>query len=259
MRDWNADTYHRVSSPQLRWGLKVLDRLRLGGGERVLDVGCGTGRLTEHLAWRVPRGRVVGVDRSTNMLQAAHGYLSSLSNGRVVLTQADAARLPFTRVADAIFSTATFHWVLDHDALFASLLAALKPGGRLVAQCGGGPNIARLVARTSRMLAEPAWAPFFKGWTGPWLFADAATTARRLASAGFVAVDTSEEYAPVTFPSADAFKEFVSTVVCRPYLEQLPPDRHAAFMNALTDEYASDATPFELDYWRLNIAARRPA
>ena len=89
------------------------------------------------------------------MLQAAHGYLSSLSNGRVVLTQADAARLPFTRVADAIFSTATFHWVLDHDALFASLLAALKPGGRLVAQCGGGPNIARLVARTSRLIAEP--------------------------------------------------------------------------------------------------------
>src|SRR5262245_13304699 len=135
MREWNAaDTYHRVSEPQLRWGLKVLDRLRLTGDELVIDVGCGTGRLTEHVARRVPRGRVVGVDLSANMLQTAREYLTPIAGARVALVQADASALPFHQTADAIFSTATFHWVLDHDALFKGLFDALKPGGRLVAQ-----------------------------------------------------------------------------------------------------------------------------
>ena len=260
MREWNAETYHRVSSPQLRWGLVVLDRLRLIGDERILDVGCGTGRLTEHVAWRVPRGRVVAVDVSANMLKTAREYLGPLTGARVMLVQADASALPFHGTADAIFSTATFHWILDHEALFRNLLTALTPGGRLVAQCGGGPNIARLVARCSELISEAPFVPLFRGWKAPWEFADAATTARRLAAAGFVAVDTSEAYAPVTFPSADAFREFATHIVCRPYLAQIPdPGLQSRFMDVLVAQYAKDDPAFELDYWRLNLSARKPA
>ena len=133
MREWNADTYHRVSNPQFDWGLPVLARLPLEGHELVLDVGCGTGRLTRELAARVPRGRVIAVDRSANMLAVAGAYLAQ-SAVPVRLVQADAASLPFRGVADAVFSTATFHWVLDHPRLFGSVYAALKPGGRFVAQ-----------------------------------------------------------------------------------------------------------------------------
>jgi trans-aconitate 2-methyltransferase len=260
MREWtDADTYHRVSEPQLRWGLAVLDRLRLIGTERVLDVGCGTGRLTEHLAWRVRRGRVVGVDLSANMLNTAGAYLASVAAGHVSLVQADASALPFASTADAIVSTATFHWITDHERLFRNLLIALAPGGRLIAQCGGELNIRRLMERGERLIEEKAFAPHFSGWTRPWLFAGAAITAQRLARAGFVAVDTSEHYAPERFPSAETFRAFATNVVCRRYLERLPDTalRHR-FMDAIVDQYSRDSTPFELDYWRLNLSARKP-
>ena len=118
VREWNAGVYHRVSTPQFDWGVRVLDRLSLEGGELVLDVGCGTGRLTELLLARLPRGRVVAVDQSTNMLDAARAFLQDRFGPRVTFVQADASALPFPGAADAIFSTATFHWVLDHDRLF---------------------------------------------------------------------------------------------------------------------------------------------
>ena len=135
MREWNAETYHRVSNPQFDWGMVVLARLPLDGGECVLDVGCGTGRLTEQLLARLPLGRVIGIDQSSNMVSVAREYLKAQSD-RLQLLVADAAALPIREQADAVFSTATFHWVLDHPRLFRSLHDALKPDGRMVAQCG---------------------------------------------------------------------------------------------------------------------------
>ena len=135
-----------------------MGRLELAGDETLVDVGCGTGRLTERLLERLPRGRVVALDYSLRMLQVATTNLRPRFAGRVWFVRADGAGLPLRGAADVIFSTATFHWILDHDRLFRSLHAALAPGGRLVAQCGGGPNLARLIARMSALAAEPAYA-----------------------------------------------------------------------------------------------------
>jgi trans-aconitate methyltransferase len=137
MREWNAEAYHRVSNPQFDWGTVVLERLPLDGDETVLDIGCGTGRLTDKLLERLPRGRVIAIDLSANMIQTARDYLRPRHQSRVQLAIADAAALPLDESCDAIFSTATFHWVLDHPQLFRSLGRAMKPGARLVAQCGG--------------------------------------------------------------------------------------------------------------------------
>ena len=259
MREWNAGVYHRVSNPHLEWGLPVLDRLPLAGDETVLDIGCGTGRLTEKLLDRLPRGHAIGVDVSTNMLTVARDYLRPKFTSRIQFVFADAAALPFNARADAAFSTATFHWVLDHPRLFRSIYTALGPGGRLVAQCGGGPNLARVKDRCRAILAEPPFAAYFSGWAEPWEYADAETTERRLAAAGFVDVHTRVEPAPVVQPDGAAYKEFVTTVICRPYLAQLPDaalrDR---FIDELTRRAASTDPPFELDYWRLNIDAVKP-
>lgn len=258
MREWNAEAYHRVSDPQFQWGLSVLDRLPLAGDETVFDVGCGTGRLTGLLADRLPRGRVVAIDVSSNMLQVARETLGAREAGCASFVLADASALPAAGRADAIFSTATFHWLLDHDALFRSLHGALKPGGRLVAQCGGGPNIRRVHDRAAALMTEPAFAPYFTSWSEPWEFADAATTARRLKAAGFEEVQTSVEPAPVFQPDADSFAAFLTNVICRAHLACLPDgaDR-ATFVGELTRLAAADSPPFELDYWRLNIDARR--
>jgi trans-aconitate 2-methyltransferase len=254
--DWNATSYHELSTPQQAWGRRVLERIEAAGSEHALDIGCGTGRLTAELARMLPHGTVVGVDRSESMLEAAGAWLKTAAPGtRLVL--ADAAALPFTRAFDVVFSTATFHWVPDHGALFRSVILALKPGGRLVAQCGGGPNIALLHARAERLM-RTRYLPWFDGWRDPWYFADIESTRRRLAAVGFERIELSLEEAPTTFLSARAFAEFITTVCVRIHLERLPRIERQAFVDALTVEAAGDAPPFTLDYWRLNISAQRP-
>jgi trans-aconitate 2-methyltransferase len=258
MREWNAETYHRVSNPQFDWGTVVLARLPLDGDECVLDVGCGTGRLTEQLLARLPRGRVIGIDQSSNMVTVAREYLKPHGH-RLQLLVADAAALPIREEADAVISTATFHWVLDHPRLFRSLHDALRPGGRLVAQCGGTRNLARFHHRTEVLMRDAQFAPYFTKWSDPWEFADAETTARRLADAGFEDIQTSIEQSPVVFPEVETFRAFITNVICRPHLAQLPDvARRDAFISRLGALASNDTPPFELDYWRLNISARRP-
>lgn len=256
-REWNAAAYHQVSAPQTAWGQRVLARLTLRGDERVVDAGCGSGRLTASLAERLPRGHVVALDRSWNMLVVARTNLRPAFGRRVSFVQAALPDLPMTGWADVVFSTATFHWVADHPALFASLHRALAPGGRLHAQCGGGPNLAEAHALAEEVMLEPRFAPFFAGWTSVWQFASADETSVRLVQAGFVDVDAHLEEAPTTLASADDYKAFVTTVIYHPHLARLPAALHAAFIDAVTARAAATSPPFTLDYWRLNMAARR--
>jgi trans-aconitate methyltransferase len=258
-KEWDAPTYHRVSTPLVELGQRVLARLPLRGDETVIDAGCGSGRLTADLLERLPRGRVIAVDASANMLRAAADYLVPRFGDRVSFVEADLQTLTLPAPVDAIFSAATFHWVPDHPRLFRHLFAALRPGGRLVAQCGGGPNIAGLRARVAALAARPPYAASFAGWSEPWEFADAETTAARLGDAGFAAVETWLEPAPIRQENAAAYHEYLTAVVLRDHLSVLPDDaRRRAFIGELTDQAAADDPPFTLDYWRLNLAGQRP-
>jgi trans-aconitate 2-methyltransferase len=258
-REWNAQTYHRVSSPQFTWGQTVLDRLPLRGDELVLDLGCGTGRLTGLLLDRLPDGRAIGIDLSANMLATAQREMRADRRRRVSFVHADVSVLPVVGRADAIFSTATFHWVRDHARLFRSLFRALTPGGRVVAQCGGGPNIKRHHERAFALMQRPEFAPFYRTWIDSWEFADAETTTTRLADAGFADIMTRVVPAPTVFPDRAAFVEFVTTVIVRQHIAALPDEpRKRAFVDALADQAAADPVPFEIDYWRLDFDATRP-
>lgn len=257
-REWNSDAYHRLSSPQVSWGKKVLSRLRLRGDELVLDAGCGTGRLTADLLEALPRGRVIGIDLSQNMLRSAREHLRQFGT-QVSLVACDLLYLPFQRAFDGIVSTAAFHWVLDHDRLFTNLYNALIPGGWLEAQCGGGPNIRRLRDRADALAATPKFAPFFAGFREPWLYQDAEGAAASLGRAGFTNVETSIESAPTALESANEYREFVPNIILRRHLQNLPSDElRKEFVERLTEEAASDDPPFLLDYWRLNLRGKRP-
>jgi trans-aconitate 2-methyltransferase len=254
--EWNSSVYHRLSQPQVSWGKKVLARLPLRGDETVLDAGCGTGRLTAELLEALPRGRVIGIDLSQNMLTGAREHLLAQSGKRFDLVAANLLQLPFSNVFDGIVSTAAFHWVLDHDTLFANLRRALRPGGWLEAQCGGGPNIATLRRRTDTLAATPKYAPFFSGFHEPWLFENAEEAAATLRRAGFVNVRTSVEAAPTTLDDAGHYKEFVRNIILRTHLEQLPEEKlRVEFLENLAEQAANDDPPFLLDYWRLNLSA----
>jgi trans-aconitate 2-methyltransferase len=257
-REWDATSYHKVSGPQTGWGQMVLARLDLAGDERAIDAGCGSGRLTAELAERLPHGQVVALDRSWNMLQTARANLRPAYGSRVRFVQVSLPALPFEECADVVFSTATFHWVPDHPALFSNIFTALRPGGRLHAQCGGGPNLASAHALAEEVMAEEPFAPFFRGWPGVWQFASDGETHTRLVEAGFVDVVTSLEAAPTSFATEADYREFVTTVIYHPHLARLPEDRRPRFIDEVTRRAAEQPEPFTLDYWRLNMQATRP-
>ncbi len=160
---------------------------------------------------------------------------------------------------DGIFSTAAFHWVLDHDHLFRSLFRALRPGGWLQAQCGGGPNLARLRQRIGELAATAKYARYFGGFREPWTFNDAETAAAVMQRAGFIEVETSMESALTILEGSRQYKEFVRSVILRQHLGRIADDEsRTAFVAALAREAAADDPPFSLDYWRLNLSAKIP-
>lgn len=259
--DWNAETYHRVSAPQRAWGEKVLAALELRGDETVLDAGCGTGRLTRRLAERLPRGQVIALDASPAMLEVARRELADLGE-RVSFVRAELARDELPSGVDVVFSTATFHWVLDHDALFAGIARALVPGGRLHAQCGGAGNLERAHAIVQALAEQAPYAEHLREGSQPsqpWLFAGVEETERRLRAAGFVDASASLEEAPRPFATEAEYAQFVGSVVLRPFLARLPPALHARLIADVTERAAAASPPLTLDYVRLNLRARRAA
>jgi trans-aconitate 2-methyltransferase len=245
-RDWDAATYDRVADPQTRWGRVVLDRLPLEGTEHVLDAGCGSGRVTELIAERLPNGRVIALDSSAAMIEAARARLAPFGD-RVEYVVADLGQpLPLADPVDAILSTATFHWVPDHDALFVNLAAVLRPGGRLVAQCGGAGNIASV----RRLLATIG-----DGWPGAAHYETPEATTRRLETAGFVDIECWLTDEPTRFEPGEPLETFLRTVILGGHLERLPAEERDGFVKAVADGLPEPV----IDYVRLNITARRAA
>lgn len=258
-REWDSSAYDRISGPQFSWGKKVLQRVSIRGDECVLDAGCGTGKLTAELLESLPQGRVVGVDLSQNMLGTARKNLEQRFQSRITFVAADLQYLPFDESFDGVFSTAAFHWVPDHDLLFRNVYRALRPGGWLIAQCGGAHNLERFLSHVAAVAQRPRYAPYVGTYRHSWTFADPPTTANRLKSAGFTDVETDLEPAPTRFDNEAQFSEFASKVILHRFLEHLPDESVSrAFMHEVAVAAAQDYRPFELDYWRLNLAAHKP-
>jgi trans-aconitate 2-methyltransferase len=247
-RDWDAATYDRVSGDvQFVWALEQLDRLPLAGDEVVLDAGCGSGRVTAELIKRLPEGRVYGVDVAPSMVEHARTALGD----RATILQQELTKVSLPEPADVVFSNATFHWIKDHDALFAALASALKPGGRLVAQCGGRGNIDRLRKLSDEVAQQPPFAEHFADWVGPWNYASAEDTAARLENAGFTDVTTWLEPKPVT-PAEPL--NFVKTVCLLRHLDRLPTGLRDAYIDQVLERMGD---PLVIEYVRLNMTGRR--
>lgn len=244
-REWDASTYHRVSVPHQEWARSVLDRLQLTGDETVLDAGCGSGRVTAQLIERLPRGRVIAVDASAAMVDKAREMLRS--QDRAVVT--NLTELALEDPVDAVFSSAVFHWITDHDALFRALRGAMRPGAQLAAQCGGAGNVAGYLAKTDAVASREPYARHLAALPQSWLFAGAEETEARLRAAGFEQVRCWLEPWPVTPPEPEAFTRTVCLVA---HLDLLPAELHDDFVAEIL---ASTEDPLTLDYVRLNIEA----
>jgi len=244
-REWDAETYDAVSDPQFEWGSEVVARLQLRGDEVVLDAGCGSGRVSAELLRKLPQGRLIAVDGSAAMIKKARERLGEDATYLV----ADLSELEVAEPVDLVFSTATFHWIVDHERLFERMHAALKPGGRLVAQCGGQGNVAEYAGAIGRAAAQPRFSRHFEGIGAMWNFAAPDETEARLLAAGFEDVRCWLQPKPVT---PERPLEFITTVTLGPRLAQLPEQLRRPFAEAVLEEAGE---PLTLDYLRLNIEA----
>ena len=221
---WDAATYDKVADPQEQWAREILERAPFTPGQTVLDAGCGSGRVTKLL---LERGvGVVAVDADPAMVAKAREALPP----EVRVEQQDLLELQVEQPVDGVFSCAVFHWITDHERLFERLHAALKPGGRLVAQCGGHGNIAKVVAAVPD---RPS----------PWLYATPEDTERRLRAAGFTHARAWLEPKPTTVADPETYIQ----AVClhgHPDAAELAPKVVAAL-----------GDPPVIDYVRLNIDA----
>jgi trans-aconitate 2-methyltransferase len=242
-REWDATTYDAISAPQQQWGEAVVARLQLRGDETVLDAGAGTGRVTEMLLDRLPHGRVIAVDGSLAMAQTARARLDP---ARVTVIHKDLLELTLPAAVDAVISTATFHWILDHEALFARIRGVLRSGGQFVAQCGGEGNIDRVRRVGATLIERSPYSDHLASLGQIWNYASVAQTRERLSAAGFTISDCWLEPRPTTPPAP---RQFLQTVIFAPYLEHLPPQLHERFLDDVT---AALGEPLVLDYVRLN-------
>ncbi len=244
-REWDAETYDAISDPQFQWGMEVLERLELRGDETVVDAGCGSGRVTERLAKRLPDGKLIAVDGSEAMIAKARERLGDDTTYLV----SDLSELALPQPVDLVFSTATFHWIVDHDRLFARLRENLVLGGRLVAQCGGEGNVAGHARAIAAAAARPEFAPHFAGMEAMWNFAAAEPTGEKLRRAGFSPARCWLEPKPYT--PVDPLR-FTMTVTLGPHLARLPEELRQPYAEAVLELCGE---PLTLDYVRLNIEA----
>jgi trans-aconitate 2-methyltransferase len=240
---WNAADYAQASSVQQQWARELIAKLHLQGGERVLDIGCGDGKVTAEIAAALERGAVVGVDNSPAMIALAEASYPCSAWANLSFQLADAAHLPFTAEFDVVFSNATLHWVLDHAPVLRGIQRSLRPGGIILLQMGGRGNALGIIAAVEHVCAAPAWRPYFAGMRFPYGFygpeeyrgclTEAGLTARRVelilkdmhhaGPAGFEGWFRTT-WLPYTQRVPESLRpDFIAQVVAA-YLEKQPPE-----------------------------------
>jgi len=256
---WNAEVYDRIGTPMRRWAQAVIDDLRLRGDETVLDAGCGSGSVTFDLLERLPRGRIYAVDSSPEMISKITQAIEQRGERRVVPVLASLTDFELPEPVDVVFSNAVLHWIPDDDALFGCLLRATKPGGRLRAQCGGGDNIARLMAATEAVERREPFAQYL-GNAEFRRYRTAEGAKEAMERARWTDTRASLFESPVRFDNHDDASLYLRTIILQRHVAALPDEHQEPFLRAVIDETVRRfGEPFTADYVRLDLWATRPS
>lgn len=258
---WNAEDYAKHSSVQARWAQELIGKLNLRGHESLLDIGCGDGKITAKISQALPRGQVVGIDASGEMIKLASDTFVPENYPRLSFRQMDAAAISLPELFDVAFSNAALHWVKDHVAVLKGVKAVLKPGGKILFQMGGVGN-ARDVARAVRQLISlPRWQKYFDDFIPPYHYYSVAQYQGWLAQCGLSAVRVELIPKDMQHQGAEGFKAWLRTTWF-PYTDRLPVDARDTFLNDIVETYLQshplDAQGIvHLRMVRLEVEARR--
>jgi len=239
---WDPKEYAKHSSAQMLWAEELIAKLDIEGSEAVLDIGCGDGTVTAALARRVPRGEVVGIDSSEDMVAMARSAFPAESFPGLSFQRADARALPFEDRFDVAFSNATLHWVKDQAAVLRGVARALKKGGRLLFQMGGKGNAAEVIEVVNAMVSEGPWKRFFDDFPFPWSFCGPQEYRIWCAAAGFIVRRAELLPKDMRQEGKAGLAGWVRTT-WMPYTERVPAGMRELFISEVVDRYVLDHPP----------------
>ena len=236
MPTWDPGDYHCHSSAQQGWARELIAKLQLKGDERVLDIGCGDGKMSAEIAENVPRGRVVGVDSSEAMIRFACQAYPPEQHPRLSFKVRDARDLGFNREFDLVYSNATLHWIVDHRPVLAGVARALVPGGRALLQMGGQGNAAAILGLLDAMSQEARWSPYLKGFPCPYGFHAPSTYRPWVEAAGLRAERLELIDKDMTQLGPEGLAGWMRTTWL-PYLERIDEKLRLEFVTAVVERY----------------------
>jgi trans-aconitate 2-methyltransferase len=235
-QQWNPNDYHQHSSQQQKWARELLAALALKGRERILDIGCGDGKITAEVARHVPKGSVVGLDASTEMIEFARKEFPSEAFGNLKFQHGNAESLDFHEQFDWVISFACLHWVIDHRPVLKGIRRALRPGGRLLLQLGGKANAADVARVVFEVIERTRWADYFVGMTFPWGFYSPDEYSPWLHEAGLVVTRLELIPKDMTHEGRKGLEGWLRTT-WMPYWQRVPTDLQQQFFDEIVEGY----------------------
>lgn len=262
MPTWNPHDYATHSSQQQLWARELIAKLNLKGDERVLDIGCGDGKVTAEIASLLPRGCIVGIDKSAEMIQFATRNFPSQEHPNLSFDQMDASALRFHDEFDIIFSNAALHWIQDHRPVLHGISTALKSSGRILLQMGGAGNAAGVLATVSPIMREPEWSPYFVDFQFRYGFHGPTEYRQWLSEAGLSAQRVELIPKDMTHANITAFAGWIRTT-WMPWIQPVPESRREEFIQHLVKRYVAahptdSAGQVHVEMVRLEVEATRP-
>ncbi len=258
---WNPEDYERNSSAQEKWADALVSDLDLEGDEHILDIGCGDGKITAKIALRVPDGFVLGIDSSQDMIDFAQKKFPPSSHANLRFELGDALSLDFDREFDLATSFACLHWIEDHLTVLKGVHRSLKPGGRLLFQCGGRGNAGDLIASTEGLIREVEWSRYFQGFRFPYHFYGTEGYHIWLEQSGLEKIRVELIPKEMVQQGAVGLEGWIRTT-WHPVIERIPEDLKEQFVGIMAERYL-ERHPLEdglakVRMMRLQVEARRP-
>jgi trans-aconitate 2-methyltransferase len=239
MYKWDAEEYHKSSSEQQKWAQELILKLELKGSERVLDIGCGEGKVTAELAKLLSSGSVLGIDNSEEQIRFARKNFPSKKFPNIAFRMMDASNLSFNGEFDVVFSNATLHWVIDHLPVLKGIKKSLKPSGKILLQMGGRGNAAKILKVMEPMMKSKKWSKYFANFTFPYGFYGPEEYKDWLEQVGLKAKRVELIPKDMVQKGKEGLSAWVRTTWL-PYTQRVPEDMREEFIKELVDKYVEN-------------------